>query len=133
MEEQNTVTTQEPTQQNGNEPEKTFTQEEVNRIVQARLAKVKATPQEPDERELSLQRREAEVYVKEQVLENGLPKELIEELKGLDRETADKCIKIIAPYAKKAAEPFLNPVMVGPTGGQVGDTDAIRKAMGLRR
>lgn len=112
--------------------ERTFTQEDVNRIVQERLARVKAS-QEPDERELALQARENALYVSEKIAENGLPKELAEEFKGMDKATVDKCIKIIAPFAKKASEPILN--AVGPTngGGLDASDSAIRAAMGLKR
>lgn len=117
-------------QQPGNDSEKIFSQEDVNRIVQERLARVK-TAHEPDERELELQRRENELYAREQIAEHGLPKETIEDFKGMDKQTVDKCIKIIAPYVKKMKEPFYNPV--GPTNGTIDNGDAIRKAMGLKR
>ena len=108
--------------------EKTFTQDEVNRIVQERLSRVKI-PQGPSEKELELQRRESDLYIREQIMNNKLPDELYDSLKGLDKETADKCLNIIIPYVKKSYEPVLNPVL--PTGG-VGDNDnAIRRAMGL--
>lgn len=106
--------------------EKTFTQEEVNRIVQERLARVKTTP---NEAEVDLQRRETDVYIREQILNHKLPSDSQESLKGLNRETIDKVIEIIAPYIKKASEPILNPV--GPTGGVITGSDPIREAMGL--
>lgn len=132
--ENNNVTnnTQQGTQQADQAGERTFTQEDVNRIVQERLARAK-TSNEPDERELALQARENALYVSEKIAENGLPKEIAEEFKGMDKVTIDKCIKIIAPFAKKASEPIHNPV--GPIGnGSSGNEDtAIRKAMGLIR
>jgi hypothetical protein len=109
---------------------KTFTQEEVNRIVQERLARVK-TAQEPDARELELEKRENAIYLREQITTQGLPDNLLEEMQGMDKATIDKCLKILAPYAKKASEPILN--AVGPTaGGTQSESDAIRKAMGLK-
>jgi hypothetical protein len=109
-----------------------FTQEEVNRIVQERLARVK-TPNEPNQSELDLQARENALYVREQVAEFGLPKELVDEFKGMDKVTVDKCIKIIAPYVQKLKEPILN--AVGPTNNGASGTEAaqIRAAMGLKR
>ena len=80
--------------QQNQQQERTFTQDEVNRIVQERLARVKAS-QEPDERELALQTRENALYAREKVAEFGLPKELADELNGMDKATVDKCIKII--------------------------------------
>ncbi len=124
------------TEQQGNEQnpargaEKTFTQDEVNRIVQERLARVK-TAQEPTAKEQELLQREYALYAREQVLQHDLPSELCEEFKGMDKETIDKCIKIVLPYVQKSKEPFLNPV--GPTGGDTTGESAIRRAMGLLR
>lgn len=114
-------------QQQGQEP-KTFTQEEVNRIVQERLARAK-TAAEPSDKELELQQREDAVYIRERVAEMGLPDELRDSLKGLDKETADKCIQIVAPYIKKASEPIHN--AIGPTTGGP-SVDSVRAAMGLK-
>lgn len=136
MSEQNVTTgssRQEPqAQQTGTQGEggKTFTQEEVNRIVQERLARAK-TAQEPDVRELELEKRENAIYLREQIATQGLSDTLLEEMQGMDKATIDKCLKILAPYAKKASEPILN--AVGPTaGGAQSESDAIRKAMGLK-
>lgn len=136
MSEQNATTgvsQQEPqVQQTGTQGEggKTFTQEEVNRIVQERLARAK-TAQEPDARELELEKRENAIYLREQIATQGLPDTILEEMQGMDKATIDKCLKILAPYAKKASEPILN--AVGPTaGGAQSESDAIRKAMGLK-
>lgn len=112
------------------EEPKTFTQEEVNRIVQERLARAK-TAQEPDARELELEKRENAIYLREQLTAKGFPKSLLEEMRGMDKATIDKCLKILAPYAQKASEPVFN--AVGPTAGGAGsESDAIRKAMGLK-
>lgn len=113
-------------QQQGQEP-KTFTQEEVNRIVRERLARVKTAAGASD-KELELQQREDAVYIRERVAEMGLPDELRDSLKGLDKETADKCIQIVAPYIKKASEPICN--AIGPTTGPA--VDSVRAAMGLK-
>lgn len=128
-----TNNTQQGTQQAGQAGERTFTQEDVNRIVQERLARAKIS-NEPDERELALQARENALYVSEKIVENGLPKEIAEEFKGMDKATIDKCIKIIAPYVKKAGEPIRNPVASTGDAGVSSAGDAfIRKAMGLDR
>ncbi|RHF85335.1 hypothetical protein [Coprococcus comes] len=133
MSEQNATTgvsQQEPAQQTATQGEKMFTQDDVNRIVKERLARAK-TVQEPDTRELELEKRENALYLREQVTANGLSEDLLEEMKGMDKATIDKCLKILAPYAKKASEPILN--AVGPTaGGAQSESDAIRKAMGLK-
>lgn len=85
------------------------------------------------ERELDLQKRERALYAREAVANAGLDKNLADEFVGMDKETVDKCLKIIAPYAQKMKEPFLN--AVGPTngGGGVGSDNEIRAAMGLKK
>ena len=85
--------------------ERMFTQDEVNRIVQDRLARVKVA-NEPDQRELDLQSRELALYARERIEENGLDKTLADELKGMDKATIDKVIKIIAPMAQRMKEPI---------------------------
>lgn len=110
--------------------ERMFTQDEVNRIVQDRLARVKVA-NEPDQRELDLQSRELALYARERIEENGLDKTLADELKGMDKATIDKVIKIIAPMAQRMNEPIRN--AVGPTNGKAMGSDAsIRAAMGLK-
>lgn len=111
--------------------ERTFTQDEVNRIVQDRLARVKGAS-EPDQRELELQSREMALYAREKIEESGLDKSLADELKGMDKATIDKVIKIIAPMAQRMKEPILN--AVGSTNGMAtGSDSSIRAAMGLKR
>ena len=111
--------------------ERTFTQDEVNRIVQERLARVKGAS-ELDQRELDLQSREMALYAKEKIEENGLDKTLADELKGMDKATIDKVIKIITPMAQRMNEPIRN--AVGHTNGKAIDSDSsIRAAMGLKR
>lgn len=110
--------------------ERMFTQDEVNRIVQDRLARVKVA-NEPDQRELDLQSRELALYARERIEENGLDKTLADELKGMDKATIDKVIKIIAPMAQRMNEPIRN--AVGPINGKAMGSDAsIRAAMGLK-
>ena len=110
--------------------ERMFTQDEVNRIVQDRLARVKVA-NEPDQQELDLQSRELALYARERIEENGLDKTLADELKGMDKATIDKVIKIIAPMAQRMNEPIRNDV--GPTNGKAMGSDAsIRAAMGLK-
>ncbi|MFQ6866075.1 hypothetical protein [Blautia sp.] len=110
--------------------ERMFTQDEVNRIVQDRLARVKVA-NEPDQQELDLQSRELALYARERIEENGLDKTLADELKGMDKATIDKVIKIIAPMAQRMNEPIRN--AVGPTNGKAMGSDAsIRTAMGLK-
>ena len=111
-------------EQQGNE--KLFTQAEVDKIIGERLARER---KEPDPKEIELQTRERDLYIRELVADKKLPQDAAETLKGLDKETVDKLIKIISPYLEKAKEPILNPT--GPTNDGAG-VDAIREAMGLK-
>lgn len=124
--------------------EKTFTQEDVNRIVQERLAKEKAKNSgETDfaKREQELAQRELHMTAKELLSEKGLPVQLFDALNCADKETMKKSIATIetvfneykANAAKKQTftgfQPGASTRM--PNSGDVGDLE-IRKAMRLR-
>ena len=104
----NTVNNQEP-QQAAQTGERTFTQDEVNRIVQDRLARVK-TLDEPDQRELDLQKRERALYAREAVANAGLDKNLADEFVGMDKETVDCNNRFFFPYRAE----FFNAHAAGP-------------------
>ena len=111
-----------------------FTQEEVDKIVQARLARVKGN--EPTASEKSLEEREKAIAAKERsfthkaiLKEKNIPEEVYEALNCTSDETFNKAIEILGPYFQRLNEPIMNPV--GPTGGSVDSWDSIRKAMGL--
>lgn len=106
--------------------EKLFTQAEVDKIIGERLARER---KEPDPKELELKAREQDLYIRELIADKKLPEDAAETLKGLDKETVDKFIKILSPYLEKAKEPILNPT--GHTNDGTG-VDAIREAMGLK-
>lgn len=112
-----------------NSSEKTFTQDDVNRIVSERLARERSS-QQPDARELELQQRENALYMKELVADGKVPQDIADTLKGLDKEKVNSIIEAVAPYIQKTKEPILNPV--GVTGGMGGGSDPIRAAMGLK-
>ncbi len=121
---------------------KTFTQEDVNRIVQERLAKEKARSSgEADlaKREQELARRELHMSAKELLSERGLPVRLFDALNCADKETMEKSIatigKAFSEYKANAASD------INFKGFQPGASDVtpseqedmkIRKAMGLR-
>ena len=124
--------------------EKTFTQEDVNRIVGERLAKEKAKNSgEADlaKREQELARRELHMTAKELLSEKGLPVQLFDALNCTDKETMEKSIatveKIFNEYKAKATSNIrfkgFQPGASGkvPDAGAAGDLE-IRKAMGLR-
>ena len=124
--------------------EKTFTQEDVNRIVGERLAKEKAKNSgEADlaKREQELAQRELHMTAKELLSEKGLPVQLFDALNCTDKETMEKSIatveKIFNEYRANATkqhtfkgfQPGASSKV--PDAGAAGDLE-IRKAMGLR-
>lgn len=123
---------------------KTFTQEDVNRIVQERLAKEKAKNSgEADfaKREQELAQRELHMTAKELLSEKGLPVQLFDALNCTDKEAMEKSIATIETVfndykanAKsniqfKSFQPGASHQM--PDAGATEDIE-IRKAMGLR-
>ena len=108
--------------------EKTFTQEEVNRIVQERLARSKN--KEPDElakREADLKAREMALTIKEQLSSAGLPQELASVITAKDEQEATEKINTLKKYIEQPAhKQAYSPVKGGEPNG-----DPIRKAMGL--
>lgn len=115
------------TQTEGNN-EKTFTQEEVNKIVQERLARSKN--KEPDElakREADLKAREMALTIKEQLSSAGLPQELASVITAKDEQEATEKINTLKKYIEQPAhKQAYSPVKGGEPNG-----DPIRKAMGL--
>lgn len=125
--------------------EKTFTQEDVNRIVGERLAKEKAKSSgEADlaKREQELARRELHMSAREMLSEKGLPVQLCEALNCADQKTMEESIATIEkifndykaevskkPLKFKGFQPGASGMM--PDVGKLEDLE-IRKAMGLR-
>lgn len=124
--------------------EKIFTQEDVNRIVQERLAKEKAKSSGDADfakREQELVQRELHMSAKEMLSEKGLPVQLFDALNCTDEETMKKSISTIETVFNeykanatkqikfKGFQPGSGSKM--PDAGDVGDLE-IRKAMGLR-
>lgn len=121
------------------EGEKTFTQEELNRIVSKRLAEEKQK-NEADiaKREAELNRREFQLQAKELLKKNDLPDTLIDVLKGDDIETLNKNISILKSYINEKFNITTRIVGAGyedSTDYNVGKPtilrDKIRSAMGL--
>lgn len=121
---------------------KTFTQDDVNRIVQERLAKEKAKNSgEADfaKREQELARRELHMAAKELLSEKGLPVRLFDALNCTDKESLEKSIATIETvFNEYKANAIGNIKFKGfqPGASQAmpkaaGDLE-IRKAMGLR-
>lgn len=131
-------TAQEGTE-NLTEGNKTFSQEDVNRIIQERLAKEKQKGQE------ALTAREQELAAKEYRLdatailrEKGLPDELADMIKAGSVEEFSKNVETIVGLIgnrKETEEPQV--IATGSVIGAIGDmgteVDPIRKAFGLKK
>ena len=123
--------TTEPTGTNGKEP-KSFTQEEVDRIVQ------KYQQQEPDpfqEREQALAKREAALGVKELLTAEGYPMELSEIIEYKDMDDFKRKYEALKEFLPDPNAPRI--VISKSTNGGAYNEDStedkeLRKAMGLR-
>lgn len=124
--------------------EKTFTQEDVNRIVGERLAKERAKNSgEADfaKREQELAQRELHMTAKELLSEKGLPVQLFDALNCTDEETMKKSIstieKIFNDYKANATsnikfKGFQPGAAQRKLDAATMEDAEIRKAMGLR-
>lgn len=121
----------------GNDNNKTFTQEEVNRIVQERLSRERSKGTSEQEQLKSLEEREKALAVKEQTFarkavlkSKNIPEEVYEALNCTSEETFNKSLEILSPYIDKLKEPIRN--AVGPINRGAAGNDSIRVAMGLK-
>lgn len=138
----------------GTQAERTFTQEDVNRIVQERLAKEKSrstgnTGDELDKRAADLDLRERKLTAREKLQENGLPDYLVDALNMNTDEDFQKSLEAIlkmrgeagsstgqdhaGPGSYTGPKPvgFVNPIgKIQGMGNKEGDS--IRTAFGLR-
>lgn len=118
--------------------EKTFSQEDVNRIVGERLAKEKAKGEAVlAEREQQLAQRELLLTAKEKLTENGLPVELVDALNVSSPEALEKALSIVKTVMDKhkaEARPIkisgAKPAESLYHAKNTGDS-SLRKAMGL--
>lgn len=120
--------------------EKTFTQEEVNRIVGERLSKEKSKGNTDfSKREQELLQRELRLSAKEMLSSKGLSVQLADPLDCTSQESLEKGISLIeAAFNEYSGAIKRNIKIIGAVPGQSGvggkDTpadDSIRKAMGL--
>ena len=121
-----------PGTDNTQQGEKTFTQEDVNRIVQERLARVKAEPSEKETelntREKELEARERRLSAKEIFVEKKLPLDLLDILDYSDEKKMQDHIKIL----EKTYQSQKPGVDYAPrNGGTPPPKDPVREAMGL--
>ena len=134
----NTQTEASRTQQTGGEitEPKTFTQEEVNRIVQDRLARERKG-QTLEARELDLARRESRITCAERLSEAGYVQEVNELLDILDTSDADKFmenVKRLSEMRIRSKNDPPIPRVIGSTPGfsHDGEDADFRSAFGLK-
>lgn len=129
------------TSTDGTQQGKTFTQEDVNRIVQERLAKEKAKNSgEADlaKREQELAQRELHMTAKEMLTEKGLPAQLFDALNCSDEDTMKKSIAtletVFNEYKANISKEHSKPSGATPVGGVFRNSEdmELRRVMGLR-
>lgn len=92
------------TNQNPATGERTFTQDDVNRIVGERLATEKRKQDAAfAEREQKLARREALYDLRDQLKDMGLPDELLPVLNAQDKEALNKALEALKNYIDEKA------------------------------
>ncbi|MDD6070101.1 MAG: DUF4355 domain-containing protein [Clostridiales bacterium] len=120
---------------------KSFSQEDVNRIVGERLAKEKAkTTQELAEREKQLEQKELEFKAKSMLAEKGYSGELLEAIRCGSDEELTKSLEIIDRVLEQRGLSKADiemdktrPRFTAPLKGRKSqEDDSIRKAMNLR-
>lgn len=124
---------------NSNEEVKTFTQEDVNRIVSERLSKEKGKINAEREeayakREQELNLREVKIKGLETLSEKGLPKELIDVLNYSDEQSMLDAIDILEKHINKQQgqeQTGRRITHYSPARGATINMDPIREAMGL--
>lgn len=118
---------------------RTFTQDDVNRILGERLAKEKAKGEAAlAEREQALKARELAVLASEKLAEAGLPKELSSILKYDDENSLNNAIQMLSKLRgfskpKKEEKIFIeHKLPVSPYGYDDDPEAMLRKAMHLK-
>ena len=120
---------------------RTFTQDEVNRIVSERLAKEKGkinTEREAEysRRDQELNQRELKLKARESLSEKNLPSELLDVINCSNEEELERSLEILERVYRTNKKEETLPVKLGgykpvsgqsPTGG-----DPIKQAMGLK-
>ncbi len=126
--------------QDGSGSQRTFTQEEVNSLIQARLARAKEqagkdAKAEYDQKMADLQARELKLIMKEKLDAREMPRGLVDILSCTSEEDIDS--KLDALQKIYGTERAPKDIKVGaPSGFRFGTPsgpDPVRKAMGLER
>lgn len=133
-----------PTIRDNTQNERTFTQDEVNRIVQERLNKERskvdaAKEKEFADREAELARKEFRIEARKELYDRGLPEELLDALNISDKDTFENSLEIIEKILKpheqeseKNEELERNKARFTMPMNRQSGADAIRAAMGLK-
>lgn len=120
---------------------KTFTQEDVNRIVQERLAKEKSKTTGNGEEELKkraaeLDLRERKLTAREKLRENGLPEYLVDALNMNTEDDFQKSmeavLKMKGEAESKGSKPLCDISFPGTVKNNTPGEDLTRAAFGLR-
>ena len=115
--------------------EKTFSQDDVNRIVSSRLAQEKAKSEANlAEREQQLTRREMLFNAKEKIDKLGLPMELLDVLDVSDETKLDKALNAVRTMIDDSRNPYkvLEPNLLRQGDHPEKNAEKeLRKAMGL--
>lgn len=124
------------TEQTTQQGDRTFTQDDVNRIVQDRLAKERSKKSdEMAAKEAELCQREFKLDAVETLKGKGLPVEFFDALNCKDKESFNKSVDIISDYINqiKSEEKLegKQPSFTVPMSSSRGAKDRIRAAMGL--
>ena len=115
--------------------EKTFTQDDVNRIVGKRLAEEKQKVEASlAEREKALKQKEFEFEAKQLLREKGFSEHFFNILKGDDIKTFGGSVEVLTEYVKAKVETHREGIDSGAGSGYYSsnDNNHIRNAMGLR-
>lgn len=129
-----------PEAEGGQGGERTFTQEEVNRIVQDRLTKERSKQGSPSEREAALTAREARLTCREYLLEAEAPSVYLDVLDTSDperfRENVEKLMDTSVSRRTGMSISGSSPYRTGMThqyGGEGSGDDAIADAFKPKR
>ena len=112
---------------------KTFTQEDVNRIVCERLAKDRQKSEAGlAQKERELDKREFALTAQQMLQEKGLPAELLPALDTTSREAFEAAVALVCRHWNTQTETH-PPRITVPPDGTAETADPIRGAMGLAR
>ena len=126
------------TVESGNNPaqegERTFSQDELNKIVADRLSKEKAKADAAlAAKEQEIVKRELDFHVTTTLSSKELPTYLLDAIRAEDKASFDKSVEAVEKYAKEyAAARFLKGETPKAGGSQPPQQDTIRQGMGLK-